>query len=128
LLDAKMNDDLNREQMKEVFEEVSHYFFLLSEPTRLKILYALCDGEQPVGAIVKQIEANQANVSRQLNMLYQAKILQRRKDGAQVYYRIEDQNAIQLCRVVCAQMVDRVIQQTGRLMQAPMESFVVKEE
>lgn len=123
-----MNDDLNREQMKEVFEEVSHYFFLLSEPTRLKILYALCEGEQPVGAIVREIEANQANVSRQLNMLYQAKILQRRKDGAQVYYRIEDQNAIQLCRVVCAQMVDKVIQQTGRLMQAPVESFVIKEE
>lgn len=123
-----MNDDLNREQMKEVFEEVSHYFFLLSEPTRLKILYALCEGEQPVGAIVKEIEANQANVSRQLNMLYQAKILQRRKDGAQVYYRIEDQNAIQLCRVVCGQMVDKVIQQTGRLMQAPVESFVIKEE
>ncbi|MFC0132816.1 ArsR/SmtB family transcription factor [Massilia eurypsychrophila] len=122
-----MNEDLNREQMKEVFEEVSHYFFLLSEPTRLKILYALCDGEQPVGTIVKQIEANQANVSRQLNMLYQAKILQRRKNGAQVYYRIEDENAIQLCRVVCAQMVEKVIQQTSRLTQAPVDSFVVKQ-
>lgn len=122
-----MKDDLNREQMKEVFEEVSHYFFLLSEPTRLKILYALCDGEQPVGTIVKEIGANQANVSRQLNMLYQAKILQRRKDGSQVYYRIEDQNAIQLCRVVCAQMVDRVTQQTGRLIATPVETFVVKQ-
>lgn len=115
-----MNDDLNAEQMKEVFEEVSHYFFLLSEPTRLKILYALCEGEQPVGAIVKEIGANQANVSRQLNMLYQAKILQRRKDGAQVYYRIEDQNAIQLCRVVCTQMVDKVVQHS-RLVPTPAE-------
>jgi DNA-binding transcriptional ArsR family regulator len=123
-----MNNDLNREQMKEVFEEVSHYFFLLSEPTRLKILYALCEGEQPVGAIVKQIEANQANVSRQLNLLYQAKILQRRKEGAQVYYRIEDQNAIQLCRVVCTQMVEKVMQQTARLAQPSREIFVVKEE
>lgn len=122
-----MNEDLNREQMKEVFEEVSHYFFLLSEPTRLKILYALCAGEQPVGAIVKEIEANQANVSRQLNMLYQAKILQRRKDGAQVYYRIEDQNAIQLCRSVCVQMVDKVMQQTERLKQQAIDSFVAKE-
>ncbi len=124
-----MNEDLNREQMKEVFEEVSHYFFLLSEPTRLKILYALCEGEQPVGAIVKQIEANQANVSRQLNLLYQAKILQRRKDGAQVYYRIEDQNAVQLCRVVCTQMVEKVIQQNARLVRpSTSEIFVVKEE
>jgi DNA-binding transcriptional ArsR family regulator len=121
-----MKDDLNSEQMKEVFEEVSHYFFLLSEPTRLKILYALCNGEQPVGAIVKEIEANQANVSRQLNMLYQARILQRRKDGAQVYYRIEDQNAIELCQVVCKQMVEKVVS-TSRLMQPAAETFVDKE-
>jgi len=119
--------DLNREQMTEVFEEVSHYFFLLSEPTRLKILYSLCNGELAVGAIVREIEANQANVSRQLNMLYQAKILQRRKEGALVYYRIEDQNAIALCRVVCTQMVDKVMQQTGRLMQAPVETFAMKD-
>lgn len=124
-----MKDDLNPEQMKEVFEEVSHYFFLLSEPTRLKILYALCEGEQPVGAIVKQIGANQANVSRQLNLLYQAKILQRRKEGPQVYYRIDDQNAIQLCRVVCTQMVEKVMQQSARLVRpATTEIFVVKDE
>jgi DNA-binding transcriptional ArsR family regulator len=121
-----MKDDLNSEQMKEVFEEVSHYFFLLSEPTRLKILYALCNGEQPVGAIVKEIGANQANVSRQLNMLYQARILQRRKDGAQVYYRIEDQNAIELCQVVCKQMVEKVVN-TSRLMQPAKETFVIKD-
>ena len=122
-----MRDDLNGEEMREVFEEVSHYFFLLSEPTRLKILYALCNGEQAVGAIVTEIGANQANVSRQLNMLYQARILQRRKDGAQVYYRIEDQNAIELCRVVCNQMVEKV-KSTGRLMQPAAETFVVREE
>jgi DNA-binding transcriptional ArsR family regulator len=121
-----MTDDLNTDQMKEVFEEVSHYFFLLSEPTRLKILYALCNGEQAVGAIVTEIGANQANVSRQLNMLYQARILQRRKEGAQVYYRIEDQNAIQLCRVVCNQMVEKV-KSTGRLMEPATETFVVRE-
>ncbi len=122
-----MKDDLNSDQMKEVFAEVSHYFFLLSEPTRLKILYALCNGEQAVGAIVTEIGANQANVSRQLNMLYQARILQRRKDGAQVYYRIEDQNAIELCRVVCNQMVEKV-KSTGRLMQPASETFIVRQE
>lgn len=122
-----MRDDLNGEEMREVFEEVSHYFFLLSEPTRLKILYALCNGEQAVGAIVTEIGANQANVSRQLNMLYQARILQRRKDGAQVYYRIEDQNSIELCRVVCGQMVEKV-KSTGRLMQPAAATFVVREE
>jgi DNA-binding transcriptional ArsR family regulator len=110
-----MQDDLSKEQMREVFDEVSHYFFLLSEPTRLKILYALCNGERTVAAIVNEIGTSQANTSRQLSMLHQARILQRRKEGAQVYYRIEDQNAIQLCRVVCGQMVDKVMQQAERL-------------
>jgi DNA-binding transcriptional ArsR family regulator len=121
-----MRDDLDSDEMREVFEEVSHYFFLLSEPTRLKILYALCNGEQAVGAIVTEIGANQANVSRQLNMLYQARILQRRKEGAQVYYRIEDQNAIQLCHVVCNQLVEKV-KNTGRLIEPAAETFVVKD-
>ena len=103
-----MNKEPGKEEMQELFEEVSNYFFLLSEPTRLKILHALCNGERPVGEIVTQIESTQANVSRQLNMLYRARILARRKDGTQVYYRIDDQNTIDVCRTVCGQMSNKI--------------------
>lgn len=99
-----MDKKLEKGQMQELFEEVSNYFFLLSEPTRLKILHALCGGERPVGDIVAEIESTQANVSRQLNMLYRSKILARRKDGTQVYYRIDDQNTVDVCRTVCGKM------------------------
>jgi len=118
-----MDPDLDNEEMAEVFEEVSNYFFLLSEPTRLKILHALCHGERPVGTIVKELGATQANVSRQLNMLYRARILGRRKDGAQVYYRIEDQNTIELCRTVCSQMADKV-KKSRRMHQDAIENFM----
>lgn len=118
-----MDADLDSEQMSEVFEEVSNYFALLSEPTRLKILHALCNGERPVGTIVKDIGATQANVSRQLNMLYRARILGRRKEGAQVYYRIEDRNTIELCRTVCAQMAEKVMK-SRRLVQGAIENFM----
>ena len=119
-----MDPDLDSDQMSEVFEEVSNYFFLLSEPTRLKILHALCNGERTVGAIVGEIGATQANVSRQLNMLYRARILGRRKEGAQVYYRIEDQNTIELCRTVCTQMAEKV-KNSRRLVQGAIQSFMV---
>lgn len=95
--------------MEELFEEVSNYFFLLSEPTRLKILHALCSGERPVGEIVTEIEATQANVSRQLNMLFRAKILGRRKEGTQVYYRIEDQKTMEICKAVCSQLSSKIL-------------------
>ncbi|WP_229505329.1 ArsR/SmtB family transcription factor [Massilia mucilaginosa] len=118
-----MDPDLDSEQMSEVFEEVSNYFALLSEPTRLKILHALCNGERTVGAIVGDIGATQANVSRQLNMLYRARILGRRKEGAQVYYRIEDQNTIALCRTVCSQMAEKV-KNSRRMGQGAIQGFM----
>jgi DNA-binding transcriptional ArsR family regulator len=102
-----MNQD-NGKDMGPVFEEVSHYFALLSQPTRLKILYAVCNGERSVNDIVALVESTQANVSRQINMLYRAKILARRKEGSQVYYRIEDRNTIELCRSVCGRIATQM--------------------
>jgi DNA-binding transcriptional ArsR family regulator len=98
----------NSMNMEPLFEEVSHYFALLSQPTRLKILYAVCNGERSVNDIVVQVESTQANVSRQINMLYRAKILSRRKDGAQVYYRVADHGTIELCRSVCGRVAARL--------------------
>jgi DNA-binding transcriptional ArsR family regulator len=96
------------EDMEQLFEEVSHYFGLLSQPTRLKILYAVCNGERSVNEIVAQVESTQANVSRQINLLYRARILARRKEGAQVYYRIADAATIELCRSVCGRIATQM--------------------
>lgn len=91
-----MDNNFNKEEMSELFEEVANYFSLLCEPTRLKILYAVCNGERSVGDIVNEVESTQANVSRQINMLYRAKILARRKEGTQVYYRVDDEKTVDL--------------------------------
>lgn len=122
-----MNKALDKSQMQELFEEVSNFFFLLSEPTRLKILHALCNGERTVGEIVTQIDATQANVSRQLNMLYRAGILARRKDGTLVYYRIDDQSTVELCRSVCGRIASK-IETKYALNKAASEGFVAVRE
>ena len=88
-----------------LFEKVSGYFALLSEPTRLKILHALCNAERPVGEIVEALGATQANVSRHLNLMHRAGVLARRKEGNSVLYSVCDQNAVDLCRAVCTNMM-----------------------
>ncbi len=105
-----MLPNANADQMHEVFNLVSEYFALLAEPTRLKILYALCEGERAVGDIVVQTGSTQANISRHLSLLYRAKILARRRDGTQVYYKIHDENTMKLCKTVCGQVSLRVMQ------------------
>lgn len=104
-----MDKNLGKEQMQELFEEVANYFSLLCEPTRLKIIHAVCNGERSVGEIVTQVESTQANVSRQINMLYRAKILARRKDGTQVYYRIDDLKTLEMCKTVCSQIAANIV-------------------
>ncbi len=103
-----MNEDLNKDQTEELFEEVANYFSLLCEPTRLKILNSVCNGEKSVGEIVIAVDSTQANVSRQINMLYRGKILARRKEGTQVFYRIDDQKTLSMCQAVCGQISERI--------------------
>jgi DNA-binding transcriptional ArsR family regulator len=104
-----MESPLTKEQRSVLFEEVADYFSLLSEPTRLKILHAVCEGERTVGDIVAHVESTQANVSRQINMLYRAKILSRRKEGTQVFYRVSDQKTIELCQSVCGKFSEEIV-------------------
>lgn len=88
-------------QLERLFEVVSGYFGLLAEPTRLKILNAICDGERSVSDIVERVESTQTNVSRHLNLMYSRGILSRRREGAMTYYAISDANVVALCRTAC---------------------------
>lgn len=103
-----MNDNLNKPQAQALFEEVANYFSLLCEPTRLKILSAVCNGEKSVGEIVIAVDSTQANVSRQINMLYRAKVLARRKEGTMVYYRIDSAETLLMCETVCGQIARKM--------------------
>ncbi len=88
-------------ELERLFETVSGYFALLAEPTRLKILNSLCDGERSVGDIVQRVASTQTNVSRHLNLMYQRGVLTRRLDGAMTYYAVADANVVALCRSAC---------------------------
>lgn len=105
---AAVEENLNKLQTEELFEEVANYFSLLCEPTRLKILNSVCKGEKSVGDIVIAVNSTQANVSRQINMLYRGKILARRKEGTQVFYRIEDNKTLTMCQAVCGEISERI--------------------
>jgi DNA-binding transcriptional ArsR family regulator len=88
-------------ELDPVFSTVAAYFSVLSEPTRLKIMHAVCNGERSVSQIVAETGATQTNVSRHLGLMHRHGVLARRKDGNQVYYRVADETMIELCRSVC---------------------------
>ena len=85
---------------------IAERFKALSEPTRLKLIMALQQGEKNVGTLVTETSSTQANVSRQLQNLTEAGILKRRKEGLHVYYSIADADVFKLCDVVCGSLED----------------------
>lgn len=89
------------DSLGQVFEAVSNYFALLSEPTRLRILHSICREDKSVSQIVAETGATQTNVSRHLNTLYRAGVLSRRKKGNFTYYGVRDSALIEICRTVC---------------------------
>lgn len=94
-------------QLEQVLESVSGYFALLSEPTRLKILHAICDGERTVSEIVRETGASQTNVSRHLNAMFKAGVLLRRREANFTWYSVADRTVTEICRMVCIHIASR---------------------
>lgn len=91
-----------------MFAVVARYFGVLSEPTRLKILHAICHDERSVSSIVEETGATQTNVSRHLGLMLGAGIVSRRRDGNTVYYRVADPEFVEICRSVCVRIAGRI--------------------
>ena len=66
-------------ELETVLNAVAGYFAVLAEPTRLRVLRALCGGERTVGRIVKETGVSQSTVSRHLAVLHRHGIAARRR-------------------------------------------------
>lgn len=88
-----MMDKKTAERVAEVLKAVAH-------PVRLEIVELLEKKEMCVSEIVKALGGKQAITSQQLNMMRDKGVLECRRDGAKVYYRIRNKNVIQLLHCV----------------------------
>ncbi len=99
----KSADDLSIAVSDEQIEKAAEDFRVMSAPMRLRIISCLCGGEKNVGELLDQIDTTQPNMSQHLNTLYLAGVLDKRRDGVQIYYRIVNNNIVNICRAVCKQ-------------------------
>jgi DNA-binding transcriptional ArsR family regulator len=90
--------------MLEILDRASQYFSLLSEPSRLRIIQAICYEERSVQQVVEITALPQPNVSRHLSLLHRSGVLSRRRSGTSVFYRVSDDLLTEICRLVCARL------------------------
>lgn len=67
-------------------------FRMLADPTRLALLWQLQAGEQAVGDLVESLAKPQTAVSQHLGKLRMARLVQTRRQGNQVLYRLANKH------------------------------------
>ena len=86
------------------FQAVGRLFGVLSDPTRLSLLHLLKTGSMNVSELVTRTGMKQANVSKQLVMMFDVGLLSRQRVGNQVRYAIREPLIFQLCDLVCQKL------------------------
>jgi len=75
---------------RDAFRFPANVLRILAHPIRLRLLYALRDGEECVCHLTTLLHQRQAYVSQQLMFLRQSGLIEDRQDGLRVYYRVKD--------------------------------------
>jgi DNA-binding transcriptional ArsR family regulator len=95
-------------QSDELLNKIADVLKAMADPTRLKILHCLHGGERCVSDILGAVGGSQANISKHLSVLKRAGLVDCRREGLNVYYRIIDAGVFTICSNVCDSLEARL--------------------
>lgn len=109
--------DAHRAFKDRLYGQLARLGKALSNPHRLEILELLAQGERTVESLATETELSLANTSQHLQALKQAALVDSRKDGLFVHYRLADPDVFELSKVIRS-VAERRLADFGRLVQA----------
>jgi ArsR family transcriptional regulator len=90
----------------------------LAQPTRLKILECLRNGEKCICEIVPAIHGEQSNISRHISLMQKTHLVSTRKEGVRVMVKVSDPNVFEILDSIGLLLKKQIIE-TGKLVQEP---------
>jgi len=86
----------------------------LAQPTRLKILELLRNGEKCICEIVPAINGEQSNISRHISLMQKSNLVTTRKDGVKVMVKVSDARVFEILDSIALLLKKQIIE-TGKL-------------
>lgn len=84
---------LDGEKLSDVkYIDLAEFYKIFGDTTRLKILFALSEGEATVTELTERVKMNQPAVSHQLRILKQSRLARVRRVGKNSYYSFDDEH------------------------------------
>jgi len=87
--------DKNTEE--KIFQMHAEVCKSMANPTRLKIMNLLREGEKSVEELKKRLKLPKANLSQHLSILRQRRIVYTRRAGLNIYYKVANPKMIKAC-------------------------------
>ena len=112
-----MVDDASHRLFKDrLYGQFARIGKALASPVRLELLELLAQGERTVDALAKEAGLSLANASQHLQGLREASLVESRKQGLFVRYRLADSEVFELCRSLRT-VAERRLAELDRLVQ-----------
>jgi DNA-binding transcriptional ArsR family regulator len=80
----------------------AEFFRALAHPVRVRLLQLLREGERTVGSLQAALELDSSGTSQQLAALRKQGLVESRRDGTSVYYRVKDPRTLELLELAKA--------------------------
>ena len=103
----KVQKTKNNMPLDETCADVSNFFKVLGDSTRIKILFALDNNEMCVCDIANVLGMTKSSISHQLSTLRLNNIVKCRRDGKEVYYSLDDDHVREVFEVATRHVIER---------------------
>ena len=80
----------------------------MANPTRLKIMNLLREGEKSVGELRNRLRLPKANLSQHLGILRQRKVVSTRRVGLNIYYKVANPKMIKACDILRSVLLEQL--------------------
>src|SRR5262245_58069247 len=80
----------------QIYEQFARIGKALAAPARLELLDLLAQGERSVDALAREAQISVANASQHLQVLLAARLVETRRDGQRIHYRLASAEVVDL--------------------------------
>lgn len=110
------------EQDKRIYELQARLCQVLASPKRLEILYTLKDQELTAGDLAKAVDVTMPNLSQHLSLMKQHGLVESRKEGLNMYYRISSERILDVVDSVRRVLAEQLARQSLLLDQVSLST------
>ena len=105
---------MDKQMEEKIFQMHAEVCKSMANPTRLKIMNLLREGEKSVEELREKLKLPKANLSQHLSILRQRRIVSTRRAGLNIYYKVTNPKMIKACDILREVLFEQ-LKESGQL-------------